>query len=294
MVNNPMDFTRNHYKTTVLDELTSLIKKDQKRKICKDCGVIGHNSKIQRVCSIKVKEDAEKKEKIKNYIMDIDCLEKYDEEVMFLLLAESLDISVNYCRTLYAEIPPEILLDRKLNIESFVKHIDKVACLNCNEVILEFSKNRIWRDKVLCDYCWDSHKGEREIMWGDIHNHKKVECYICNKEKRCKGDRFHYDHLNMFDKNDSICSMVDRGDDMEDIFSEIDKCQILCVPCHHVVTSIEQKTGFTRIKSGLTRKYNNEEISSELYNTEKERYQIIYRDKMKSIYEELKKVYINK
>ena len=30
---------------------------------------------------------------------------------------------------------------------------------------------------------------------------------------------------------------------------EIDKCQIMCLPCSHTVTSIEQKIGFTRIKS---------------------------------------------
>tara|TARA_Y100000817_G_C16704390_1_gene476374 strand:- start:508 stop:780 length:273 start_codon:yes stop_codon:yes gene_type:complete len=87
--------------------------------------------------------------------------------------------------------------------------------------------------------------------------------------------------------------MVDRGDDMKDIFSELDKCQILCLPCHHIVTSIEQKIGFTRIKTSLTRKYNNGDISEEKYNEEKKRYQVVYESKMKSIYEELKERYIN-
>jgi hypothetical protein len=41
----------------------------------------------------------------------------------------------------------------------------------------------------------------------------------------------------------------------------------------------------------LTRKYNNEEISVEEYNSEKKRYEKIYEEKMKSIYEQLKKVY---
>lgn len=88
--------------------------------------------------------------------------------------------------------------------------------------------------------------------------------------------------------------MVDRGVNMKDIFSEIDKCQILCLPCHHIVTSIEQKKiGFTRIKTSLTRKYNNGDISEEKYNEEKKKYQGMYEVKMKSIYEELKKKYIN-
>tara|TARA_B110000285_G_C15061140_1_gene582452 strand:+ start:68 stop:373 length:306 start_codon:yes stop_codon:yes gene_type:complete len=95
----------------------------------------------------------------------------------------------------------------------------------------------------------------------------------------------------MFDKNDSVCCMVDRGDDLNDIFSEIDKCQILCVPCHHIVTDIEHKIGFTRIKSNLTKDFNNEKISIEKYSIEKIKYQEIYEIKMKSIYEQLKDIY---
>ncbi len=283
----------NHYRNNVIIELTTLVGIDKKRKVCKDCGLPGHNNKKQLICPVKIKEDNEKKDKIKRYIMNIDCLGDYDDDEMFELLAKTLGISVNSCKTLYSEISADVWIDRRMDINNFIDNIHKCCCLNCNDVILEFSKNRIWRDKIVCDYCWDSHIGEREIMWTEISEYKKVQCCICNKIKRCKGERFHYDHLNMFDKNDSICCMVDRGDDMKDIFSEIDKCQILCLECHHIVTSIEQKTGFTRIKSCLTRKYNNGDITEEKYNEEKKKYQRMYELKMKSIYEELKNRYIN-
>jgi len=278
----------NHYRNNVIIELTTLVGIDKKRKVCKDCGLPGHNNKKQLICPVKIKEDNEKKDKIKRYIMNIDCLADYDDDEMFELLAKTLGISVNSCKTLYSEISADVWIDRRMDINNFIDNIHKCCCLNCSDVILEFSKNRIWRDKIVCDYCWDSHIGEREIMWTEISEYKKVQCCICNKIKRCKGERFHYDHLNMFDKNDSICCMVDRGDDMKDIFSEIDKCQILCLACHHIVTSIEQKTGFTRIKSCLTRKYNNGDITEEKYNEEKKKYQFIYELKMKSIYGELK------
>tara|TARA_B100000767_G_scaffold275266_1_gene311350 strand:- start:1646 stop:2485 length:840 start_codon:yes stop_codon:yes gene_type:complete len=274
-------------------ELTSLVGIDKKRKVCKDCGLPGHNNKKQLVCPIKIKEDNEKKDKIKEHILNIDCLEEYDDDEMFGLLAEKIGTTVNSCKTLYSEISADVWIDRRMDINRFIDNIHKCSCLNCGSVILEFSKNRIWRDKILCDCCWGSHIGEREIMWVEISEYKKIECYICNKIKKCNGERFHYDHLNMFDKNDSICCMVDRGDDMKDIFSEIDKCQILCLACHHIVTSIEQKSGFTRIKSSLTRKYNNEEITEEQYSGEKKKYQGIYEFKMKSIYEELTNTYIN-
>lgn len=286
-----MDEIRTHYKKNVMVELCMLIHVDKKRKVCKDCGIPGHNNKTQLICPIKKREDNEKRKRIKKYVMNIDPLTDCDTDEMFELLAKTLDISVNSCKKLYSELPPEIWLDRKMNIREYKRKLDKCCCNDCGDIVLEFSKNRVWKGNVVCDYCWDSHRGEREIMWAEIKKYKKTTCYICNKNQRTKGERFNYDHLNMFDKNDSICCMVDRGDDIKDIFSEIDKCQILCLQCHHIVTSIEQKTGFTRIKTNLTRKFNNEEISKEMYNSEKKKYQKIYEEKMKSIYEELKKIY---
>lgn len=283
---------RNQY-GTVMVELKNIVDIDKKRKVCKDCGLPGHNNKRQLVCHVKIKADKEKKNKIQNYIMDIDCLEDNDDSEMFERLATELGVTVNSCKSLYSEISPEVWINRKMDINKYIDNLHKCCCMTCSNVILEFSKNRIWRDKIVCDYCWDSCRGERDIMWAEISEYKKLECCICNKIKTCVGDRFHYDHLNMFYKNDSICCMVDKGEKMEDIFSEIDKCQILCLPCHHIVTAIEQKCGFTRIKSTLTRKYNNEDISEEKYNEEKKKYQNIYELKMKSIYEELKNKYIN-
>ena len=282
----------NHY-GNVMVELTSITTVDKKRKVCKDCGLPGHNNKRQLICPIKIKEDNVKKDKIKKHILNIDCLEDYDDDEMFELFAKTIGISVNSCKKLYSEISPDVWIDRKIDINKYIDNIHKCCCLNCGNVILEFSKNRIWKGKIYCDSCWDSRKGEREIMWEEIYKYREVKCYLCNALKTCKGERFHYDHLNMFDKNDSICSMVDRGDDMKDIFSEIDRCQILCVSCHFLVTEIEKKKGFIRIKANLTRKYNSGEINEERYINEKKRYQKIYEVEMKSIYEELKNIYIN-
>ena len=285
-----MDVISDHYKRNVMAELCKLIQPDKKRKVCKDCGIPGHNNKSQLVCHIKKKEDNEKREMIKKYVLNIDPLTDYDNEGMFELLAKKLDISLHSCKKLYAGIPPETWINRKMNISEYVQNVYKCCCKCCGDVILEFSKNKIWKGNILCDYCWDSHRGERELMWVEIKEYKPIVCYICNKKQRTKGERFHYDHLNMFDKSDSVCSMVDRGDSIKDIFLEIDKCQILCVPCHHIVTSIEQKIGFTRIKTNLTRKFNNEEISEEIYLSENKKYEKLYEEKMKSIYEQLKKV----
>jgi len=49
------------------------------------------------------------------------------------------------------------------------------------------------------------------------------------------ANRFHYDHIDMFDKTDSICKMIKDGTDMTAIYEEINKCQLLCISCHIVV-----------------------------------------------------------
>jgi len=82
--------------------------------------------------------------------------------------------------------------------------------------------------------------------------------------------------------------MVNECVNIEEIYSEIDKCQILCLSCHHIVTDIEHKLGFTRIKQTLTRKLNQSEITEEEYNKQTQYYQNIYEEKMKFVYKELK------
>ena len=52
---------------------------------------------------------------------------------------------------------------------------------------------------------------------------------------------------------------------MDLIFKEIDKCQVVCIICHHKITTLEQKLGFTRIKTNLTRMFNKGEMSEEDY-----------------------------
>ena len=45
-------------------------------------------------------------------------------------------------------------------------------------------------------------------MWTEIKEYKPIVCYICNKRQRTKGERFHYDHLNMFDKSGAFAQWL--------------------------------------------------------------------------------------
>ncbi len=87
--------------------------------------------------------------------------------------------------------------------------------------------------------------------------------------------------------------MVDEGFRIQEIYNEIDKCHILCLSCHHIITDIERKLGFIRIKQTLTYKLNQLEITEEDYNKQTLHYQNIYEKKMITIYDNLKTFYDN-
>lgn len=258
------------------------------RNYCKNCGEYGHVNMISNDCPIKIMEKNIIRNRLKNLVLDMDCLIKYQNDDLFEKLSKILEISVNKCKTLYFEIPIDELMKQTMDIDNYISTIGKTTCFECNCILLDNANCKIWKNNTMCDKCWYSHKQERDMLWKSIVDFKKVECSICRKEKVCEGDRFHYDHMNMFDKSDSICSMVDKGFCITDILLEIDKCQILCIQCHCIVTQIEHSLCFTRIKKNLTRKYNNEDISEEEYKKEQDRYEVLYKNKMNFIYEKLR------
>lgn len=271
----------------LMKELLSKTPKDKQRKVCKKCHELGHNSN-SITCKINIDKNNKLKDKIKNFILSQNEFEKtiedYCNELSILL-----DITPNLCRSLYNEIPLNELLNRQIDINHYLTTKLSKPCNQCNKTILFIQTNtqRMWKGLEICDTCWISYEEERNFIWKQIRTYKKIQCEICSVIQNTY-ERFHYDHLNMFNKGNSICSMVNEGETIEHIYSEIDKCHILCLPCHHLVTDIENKLGFTRIKQTLTRKLNQNEITQKEYEKQTIYYQNIYKEKMKFIYEELK------
>jgi hypothetical protein len=182
-----------------------------------------------------------------------------------------------------------------MNINMYLKNINKLSqkCNECNKnmIFIQIKTNRIWKGNNICDGCWCKYDNYRKLSWEQIKAYKNIKCEICCSIKRYISERYHYDHLNMFNKVNSICNMVNEGVNIEEIYDEIDKCHILCLSCHHIVTDIENKLGFTRIKQLLTRKLNQSEITEEEYNKQIIYYQKIYEEKMNFIYKEIKLLY---
>lgn len=93
----------------------------------------------------------------------------------------------------------------------------------------------------------------------------------------------------MFDKTNNICKMVEAGLTIQEIKEEVDKCQVVCLNCHQIITDFEVKMGFTRIKTQLTRKTNcGEDITNET-----ELYEVLYKEKMDYLYKKLKEVFLS-
>jgi hypothetical protein len=292
----PTPTTTINYETmeTLLAELRNKITKDKSRKVCKNCHELGHNS-VSPSCKFNVEKNNKHQLKIKNHILSQNCLEDTPLEDYLNELSIQLDITPNCCKTLYNEIPPIELLERRCDIEGYMQNINNnnsAKCGECDKRIycIQQHTQRSWKGTVICDKCWCKYEDCRKSAWEQIRTYKLMQCQICKITQTHPLERFHYDHLNMFCKTGSVCSMVSEGVDIQQIFGEIDKCQILCLSCHHIVTDIEHKLGFTRVKQLLTRSLNQNEMTEEEYVEQTGIYQLLYERKMLNIYGELSKI----
>lgn len=260
------------------------------KTLCKNCNQIGHGIK-STICPVNIQENQRLKHAIQSHILSLDCL-SYELEEQLEYLSTTLGITSNKCKTLYDEIPPETFLEMRMDIPTFISSLEETSrhCHDCKKVIYQSQTNtmRIWKEHTLCDTCWDSYESEREELWEFTYTLKPIQCVICDTPKTIKSERFHYDHLDMFEKKSSVCSMVYEGASKEEIQTEIEKCQILCFACHHIITKCERKFPFIRLKQSLTRRLNAGEITQEEYDTEKETLSHHYKLKMAEIYKQLR------
>ena len=217
------------------------------------------------------------------------CLEKQE---LIRTVATKFDVSESKCRELYNEIPIDVWVNIPIDYNAIVVPSHVVYCDGCGKKIpkMKDGKIHIWKHNPVCDSCWSNHRPERDELWNAIREKygNDKACEICNTIKEKDDVRFHFDHLNMFDKNNSVSTMVMEGYTIEDIWDEIQKCQFICLSCHDIITEIENKLPFTQVKRNLTRDLNDGEISEEYYDDEIEKWKHIYAHKMKDVYHEIR------
>jgi hypothetical protein len=133
-------------------------------------------------------------------------------------------------------------------------------CSVCRRSI--FTAIKTWKGKKICINC---HKQCRKTdipheLTEYVRSVYRKGCSFCDT----KVGRFHLDHINMFNKVNSVYTMMMNGTSSADIIKEIDKCQLLCINCHGLVTKFESKRGFITKKKELNKKIAHGEDVSEL------------------------------
>ncbi len=118
-----------------------------------------------------------------------------------------------------------------------------------------------YKKVLLCKFCYEIPQIKQEqILLGRtvrlyMVSQNKVDCKLCNiKLLDTQGNEVYpsqLDHYSVFDKIESVGTMILQGYPIKTILQEVDKCRALCIPCHSVVTHVEQRSGICRAKDQL-------------------------------------------
>ena len=267
-----------------LQQLSQEIPVDVERHICMACHAVGHNP-YSKDCIVHGKQNREWIEYITNYLLKED---REDDEKNLVILSEQLHIPLEYCTALRKQIKSDALKNRKRNLRKWLHLNPNIYCHECKYLIIMSQKNiaRTWKGNQICQTCFSRTTKERDRTWELIEAYRPSHCSICLKKKENKDDCFHFDHINMFDKGDTIYNMVITGVPVEDIYKEIDKCQLLCFECHGIVTALERDAKFINKKKNYTEEFINLPENEELRVSLQKQYEEI----MAPLYEELKEV----
>lgn len=122
--------------------------------------------------------------------------------------------------------------------------VEKV-CEKCNETVPQL---RRWGETMVCRNCYeDAFEVRKHEFNAWLETVGLKGCAFCGKTRDDPRD-FHFDHIDMFTKEDSVGSMLFIGEEMGKIKEEVMKCQLLCIPCHAIVTKAERGLGFMYAK----------------------------------------------
>ncbi len=119
-------------------------------------------------------------------------------------------------------------------------------CSVCHKVL------RVYEEVEGSPHCYLCYRlrNATEEMCTFVREAYSHPCTFCGDTDSLK----HFDHINMFEKRATILDLVDGP--LEELKEELAKCQLLCVPCHTIVTRREHRMGFIKKKKSLTKAIN--------------------------------------
>ena len=110
-------------------ELHEKIPKDIFRKVCKQCGNLGHSISSMECSTNIIKKDV-LKQKVKQFFLSQDGS---DDAVHFEPLSKQLEISITQCKILYGELSWYDLVRRTNNVSSILQELNFKNCEQCNK-----------------------------------------------------------------------------------------------------------------------------------------------------------------
>jgi hypothetical protein len=259
---------------------TELAYKSRVSKVCKENNIVLNN----KTCWTE-----EEKQILVKYVNESRLNINWEE------IAKQLNRSEDRVKHIYLDlVSPKEQIDNNIckvdsiDIQELMCKMSNI-CDECN--CKRFTNLCVWKEKKYCEECYERLFNEEiKNRWELVHKYSlgmnKVSCNICKKQAIINNNvvsRFHYDHIDMFDKSFSICEMIKNGSSLSEIYNEIDKCQLLCISCHKIVTKIENQCGFVRYKKQLTKEFN--ESNNELEKEKKQKeYSEVYNTFMSKVY----------
>lgn len=252
--------------------------------VCSNCKQSGHNvrkCKMKRVAEVElvdvqVESVAESVESVESVAEVVHCSMLKEELVKAVqehplmtdwsALSQRFDRKEAYLKSLYnktVSAADHVRVSLDSLSDEWMKELMEEGrdCAGCH--IRVYCAPKKWDGGEYCVSCHvKCFSEEISSRWKMVNEYarstSKDKCNICkmpatyNKEI---GNGFHFDHVNMFEKSGSICSMVNTGVPLSSIYMELDVCQLLCVSCHGLVTTLERRCGFMRMKNNMTRSH---------------------------------------
>ena len=117
-----------------------------------------------------------------------------------------------------------------------------------------------WRGRPVCRQCFRMDRNiQNDIRLGFsilngymLFGNSTLYCELCNIKVYTEGDavrhnKFELDHIDPQTKLDAVSSMIFKGDRINMVLAEADKCRVLCVSCHTIVTHIQRQYNFCKL-----------------------------------------------
>jgi len=134
-----------------------------------------------------------------------------------LTMMESKTYKINDDERLKNLFNEDIKVNTPMTEAEIVDYLNEIKKI-CFECGASYIYPFVYKENNICEECNHLHLEKHKELWKQITdyciNKGMVCCSLCNKERN-DYNRFHFDHINMFDKNDSVCNMVKEELDIE-------------------------------------------------------------------------------